>query len=85
MTVADLKDALNLLPDDMQVILQKDAEGNGYSPLSVADINSFYVPESDYAGEVFNADWTADDHGMEEGEWEKVKARGKCLTLYPVN
>ena len=81
MTVADLKDALNLLPDDMQVILQKDAEGNGYSPLSGADINSFYVPESDYAGEVFNADWTADDHGMEAVSYTHLRAHETVLDL----
>ncbi len=34
MTVKELKKAIKDLPDDMECILQKDAEGNGYSPLS---------------------------------------------------
>lgn len=34
MTVKDLKKLIKDLPDDMPVILQKDPEGNGYSPLN---------------------------------------------------
>lgn len=33
MNVRELKDALDNLPDDMIVVLAKDAEGNGFSPL----------------------------------------------------
>ncbi|MFT7273462.1 MAG: hypothetical protein ACI9V1_003000, partial [Spirosomataceae bacterium] len=34
MTVKELKELLQTLPDNMEVILQSDAEGNSYSPLS---------------------------------------------------
>lgn len=52
MTVARLRDALAPLPDDMPVILQKDAEGNGYSPLAEAN-QAMYLPESTWAGDVY--------------------------------
>ena len=34
MNVKQLRLLLERLPDDMEIILQKDAEGNGFSPLS---------------------------------------------------
>lgn len=46
MTVKELKEAIAELPDDMEVILQKDGEGNGYSPLSGADPNAVYIPNN---------------------------------------
>jgi hypothetical protein len=33
MTVKQLKEALETLPDDMQVVMSKDAEGNDFSPV----------------------------------------------------
>ena len=40
MNVKNLKEAIANLPDEMEVILQKDSEGNGYSPLSGADADA---------------------------------------------
>lgn len=54
MTVGQLKKLLAALPDNLVVIMQKDAEGNGYSPLSDVDgINNVYVPDSTWSGEVY--------------------------------
>ncbi len=50
LTVKDLRDLLDGLPDDMLVVLSKDAEGNGYSPLEEAE-QAMYLPESSWAGE----------------------------------
>lgn len=52
MTLAELRaqlDALNL-PDDTIVILAKDAEGNGHSPLVEAE-HAMYLADSTYSGE----------------------------------
>lgn len=53
MTVKELREALAGLPDDMPVILQKDAEGNGFSPLDGASgDNNSYEAESTWSGRV---------------------------------
>ncbi|MEW2267875.1 hypothetical protein [Streptomyces sp. NPDC047868] len=52
MTLAELRqqlDALNL-PDDTIVILAKDAEGNGHSPLVEAD-HAMYLADTTWSGE----------------------------------
>jgi hypothetical protein len=85
MNVKQLKDALATLPDDMEVIMQKDSEGNGFSPLHGADPNGIYVAEEAWYGEVYDADWTADDCCMNEDEWAEIKALPRALILYPVN
>lgn len=44
---------LQRIDPDREVILQKDSEGNGYSPLSGIDYHNLaYLPECTWAGEV---------------------------------
>ena len=85
MKIKELKAAIADLPDDMQVIIQKDGEGNGFSPLEGVDADAVYVPNSPWSGEVFDTNWTADDACMDEGEWDRLMAKPRCLILYPVN
>ena len=85
MTVKELKEEIDKLPDHMQVILQKDSEGNGYSPLSGIDPDAVYIPSSTWQGEVYNMDWSAEDACMNEKEWKGIKAKPRALILYPVN
>lgn len=84
MKVKDLKDLINNLDDDMEVILQKDSEGNGYSPLSGGD-EAVYVAESSYSGDVYSLNWSAEDCDLSEDEWEKIKKQPHCIVLYPIN
>ncbi len=85
MKIKELKEVIKNLPDDMEVILQKDSEGNGYSPLYGVDSNAIYISESTWYGEVYDLDWTADDCCIEEDEWEEIKSKPKCLVLSPTN
>lgn len=85
MTVKELKDAILNLPDEMEVILQKDAEGNGYSPLRGADPDAVYIPETTYYGEVYSTEWTAYDAGMNEAEWKNTLSKPRALILHPLN
>lgn len=85
MTVKELKDAISALPDEMEVILQKDSEGNGYSPLAGADPDAVYVPKTTWFGEVYDTKWTADNAGMTEGDWNQIKSKPRALVLYPIN
>lgn len=86
MNVKELKELLKELPDDMEVILQKDSEGNGYSPLYGGDDECIYISEESWYGEVKSLRWTADDACMEEDEWEEFKQNNpRCLVLYTIN
>lgn len=85
MTVKELKEEIANLPDDMEVVLQKDSEGNGYSPLAGADPDAVYIPDSTWSGDVYSMEWTADDACMSEEEWEEIKSKPRTLILYPVN
>lgn len=85
MKVKELIAILSLIDPEAQVIMQKDAEGNGYSPLSGADHEAVYVEESTYSGSVYSTGWSASDACMTEAEWTEVISRPRCVVLYPVN
>jgi hypothetical protein len=75
MTVKELRDALEGLDGDIPVILQKDAEGNGYSPLEGTE-EGYYVATNTWSGEVFVDEADA----LECGTTPKP-----CVVLWPVN
>ncbi len=83
MTVQELKEIISDLPNEMEVIIQKDAGGNGYSPAAYADPDCVYVPDGTYFGEVYSTKWSAKDASMEEYEWDQIKSRPKALVLAP--
>ena len=85
MNVKELKEELEGLPDDMEVILQKDGEGNGHSPLSEVSSDYIYIEDTSYSGEVWYTEHSADDNDMEEDEWEEMKENPRVLVLFPVN
>lgn len=84
MKVAELKAALEHLDDDLEIILQRDPEGNGYSPLAGADPDA--VCTTDERGrveQVYETDWSADDCCLEEDEWAEIKKRPRSVILWP--
>lgn len=85
MKVQELIDLLLTFGGDAEVIMQKDAEGNGYSPLEGVDGECVYVPDSSYSGTVYATTWSAKDADMDEGDWEDFRQRPRCVVLYPVN
>lgn len=87
MKVSELVAKLLELPQELEVILQKDAEGNGYSPLSDVDADEIYVCESTYHGDVFQDSWTHEEAGFPSpSEWESFKEdHVRCVVLSPVN
>lgn len=83
-----VKELINLLQEENPesvVIIQKDSEGNGFSPLVGIDGQAIYVADSSWSGEVYDPEWSADDVMMEEEEWEKLKQPPRCVVLYPTN
>ena len=85
MKVKDLKKVIENLPSDMEVILQKDAEGNGHSPLDDFMTDAVYEPTCTWAGDIYDTQWTADDACLDEDVWQGILKRDRCLVLQPVN
>lgn len=66
-TAGVLRARLEGVPDDTPVILQKDAEGNGYSPLSSVETEGqVYEPGSTWAGEVYDTEPEDEDSYVPE-------------------
>lgn len=85
MLVKDLMEVLQELDPDTQIILQKDGEGNGYSPLAAYGMG-YYVADSTYSGYVYDEDWTPDDCDLSQDEWEEMRTENpRALVLAPTN
>ena len=80
MKVIELKAILESLPDDLEIVMSKDAEGNGFSPLAdhshPDDVK--YCPETTWSGEIINAE-DIEDEGYTEGDYIDA------LVLWPTN
>jgi hypothetical protein len=85
MKVSELIKELSALDQNSDVILQKDAEGNGYSPLYAVDGEGIYISTSTSTADVYSAEWTADDADMDADEWAKMLKRPRCVVLAPVS
>jgi hypothetical protein len=87
MTVAELIKELESIEDKSRiVILQKDAEGNGYSPLYSCTTGA-YDADSTWSGEVSLEFGDLDDELRAQGySDEDVSLSGApCVVLCPVN
>jgi hypothetical protein len=78
MTVKELIEMLKDLPQDHQVIMSKDSEGNGFSPMAESFSRLMYVPDSTWSGEVLSEE----DHKEYENEGPFVE---NCVVLWPTN
>ena len=87
MTVSELIAELSTMPPDSIVVLQKDGEGNGYSPLSGADDSSVYIAESTWAGEVRHVELTdeLESQGYSEEDCAEYGEGVPCVVLFPIN
>lgn len=84
MTVKELKEEIANLPDEMEVVLRKHDDGNGYNPLAGIDANFVYIPETTWCGDAYSMNWTADDVFMCDEDWEEIKSKPRTLVLYPM-
>lgn len=78
--VGDLRAALDGLDDDILVVMSKDGEGNGFSPLAEVETTNRYVAETTWMGEIFDPNADHDEYynpGPDAGE--------RCVTLWPTN
>lgn len=72
-TAGQLRAWLAGIPDGTPIVLSKDAEGNGFSPLAEAEPGARYVPECTWSGYVPNSD-EPDPDGMQ-----------RVVMLWPTN
>lgn len=83
-TAGWLHDFLSGIPRDRKVILQKDAEGNGYSPLSDAG-EGMYLAETTWSGEMYaTPEDIAADAAFTEADSAPDGAE-RVVILWPVN
>lgn len=71
---------------DVELIMQKDSEGNGYSPMAGIEFGAVYIAESTWSGELYAGTSTAEDNCMTEKEWKAAKKKHSgYAVIYPVN
>lgn len=84
MKVKEVIEYLSTLNQEAEVILQKDAEGNGYSHLCGIDPDGIYVEEDGFNdATVYSTSWSADEAGMTDKEWSKFLKKPKCVVFFP--
>jgi len=77
---------LLLTKPDVELILQKDAEGTGYSPLLGVEFGIVYVPYNTWSGECYSTNFQWAPCGFSEEEWERLKKTDSAFAvLVPVN
>jgi hypothetical protein len=80
MKVKELRELLQDLPDDMEILLQEDSEGNGYHPLRGADDECVYDKD---CNEVLSLNCSASENGLDKEDWEELKQEPRVLVLFP--
>lgn len=84
MKIKELIEALKAYNEELEIILQKDSEGNGYIKLYSADIVLSEDEITYYTNSVYNPHWSADDADMTKEEWADFKKTAhKYLVLAP--
>lgn len=78
MKVGELRTLLEDFDDDLEVVLSKDAEGNGFSHLEEVTIG-YYIPESSWSG-----DFVSEDES-EEDEMLNLNGAEEAIALWPTN
>jgi hypothetical protein len=72
-TAGQLRAWLTDIPDDAEIVMAKDVEGNGFSPLADVEPNARYVPDTPWSGWVPCSD-APDPDGMK-----------RVVILWPTN
>lgn len=85
MKVKELIEELTQYDPELEVIMQKDAEGNGYSPCCGTCGDAVYIAETDWSGEAYDTTLTAEEMDLEEDEWNKIKSNPQVVLIFPVN
>lgn len=86
MKVYELIELLKVCDPNDLVVLSKDSEGNGFSPLVDVDTSSAYTPETTWYGDVALRELTSE---LAEDGYDEEDVAGPdaipCVILSPVN
>jgi len=82
--VSELIEVLKTLPQDAELVVQKDSEGNGYSPLSGAEAG-YYHRDTDWSGDFMSSEEDYLDYFDYDGEDALMPYEENAVVLYPVN
>ncbi len=85
MTVKELIEELKDMDPERLVVLQKDSEGNGFSPLSGADDNARYVAETTWHGEIKYERLSAEQRIQGYTDSDVTSQGVPACVLFPVN
>lgn len=89
MRVKELVEELQKLDQELEIILSKDEEGNGYSPLDENYSIGYYAPENGWSGTYYSKEEVQEDILPDEKitleEFIKETNAKKCIALYPLN
>ena len=86
MKVKQLIKELKKCNPESEVIVAKDEEGNGFSPLADIDgENCVYTPDSTWSGELFDSRWTPDEACLDKKEHAKMLKKKRAVFLWPTN
>lgn len=84
MTVKELKELINVLPDSIDealVVLQQDPEGNGYYRVRGLDEDCIVKELNRFHLEVLSKSWTPDEAGVDAADWEQMKNNATLQTV----
>jgi len=84
MKVKDLRKQLEYIDGEREVILQKDGEGNGYSPLSSIS-KCVYGAESTFSGYIGIKKLTEEYKKEGYGEEDVIEDGVRAIVLTPMN
>lgn len=81
MKVKELIKFLKSVDQNLNVVLQCDSEGNGYSPAAGAEFAIY----DENNGAVYSLKYSAEDCCLEDDEWEKMKKskKAQCVVIWP--
>jgi hypothetical protein len=88
MTVKELIQQLQTYDQDLLVVLSKDGEGNGFSPLGQSDgDNNSYVPSSTCRGELYIDKLTPEliEEGYTEDDLPHDPQAVRAVVLWPIS
>ena len=89
MTVKQLIEELQKIDPELEVLLSKDEEGNGFSPLDENYGIGYYAPYNNWSGKFYDEDAVTQeilpDEKITLEEFIEETGSKKCIALFPLN
>lgn len=81
MKVKELIDTLQKFNPELDVWVQRDPEGNSFSPLGGSADDGVVMDD----GEIYSNEWTSHEACIEDPvEWDLLKEKNQCVVVFPL-